>query len=265
MKKWLLSSLVLLLTGCRPEGAVADAEVQARQTVAREYVQRLIAGDVAGLAAELEPALRKPDAPRVFSEMRALLPAGAPTSVAFVGFAANRQAKELTCSANYQYGYPGNKWFLVVVAWREKAGAPREITGLRVTKLDHSLQETNAFNFAHARPRHYIFLAGLILVPVFILVSLVTCLRMNVLPAKWVWVILIVVGVTKFTLNWTSGALIIMPVAVQIFGVGVIATGEFAPWIVAVSLPLGAMAFWVRRWQVLRAQRRGAGDVGRGV
>lgn len=246
---------LLVLTGCNPYTKLEDVANQERQKVARAYVQRLIDGDIAGLVAEVEPSLRKPETPRVFSEMRALLPPGAPMAAALVGFGGNRQPKELIVTLNYQYTYR-NQWFLVSVSWREKVGAPREITGLRVQKLDRSLQDANAFTFERARPRHYAFALALVGVPVFMLVTLVTCLRMKDLPAKWAWVILIIVGVGRFTLNWSTSVLVIIPLSVQLFGVGAWTAGEYAPWIVSVSVPLGAIGFWARRWWLRRAAKR---------
>jgi len=254
MKKWLLPCLALILTACSSSNVekLIDPE---REKVARNYIQRLIDGDIAGLTNELEPALRKPDTARIFAEMRALLPPGAPLTVDLLGFGANRRPKELTCSLNYQYGYR-DQWFLVTVSWREKIGVPREITELRVIKMERPLQEANAFTFARARPRHYAFALAVVVIPLFILVSLVACLRTNGLPLKWVWSILILVGLVRFSLNWTTGLLVVVPFSIQLFGASVMAAGKFAPWVISVSLPLGAVTFWIRRRHLRRTQPR---------
>jgi hypothetical protein len=81
-----------------------------------------------------------------------------------------------------------------------------------------------------------------IFVPLITLWALVSCVRTKLKGRKWPWVLFILLGIGKFAVNWTTGAWEFAPISVQLFGAS--ATAPFyGPWTVAVSLPLGAIAF----------------------
>lgn len=67
---------------------------------------------------------------------------------------------------------------------------------------------------------------------------------------KWPWMIFILLGVGKVAVNWTTGEWQVMPLAVQLFSVSAL-SDSYGPWELAVSFPLGAIAFLARR-RVLR-------------
>jgi len=257
MKKLFLLSLLGFLTACFPSRTLekfADAE---KQKVAREYIQRLVDGDLAGLAAELDPKFRKGNEAEKLKEMRALIPAGVPAVVNLVGYQTSRFARDVNYRVTHQFR-SGPRWIVVNVTWRENPNLPRVLTGIQVTPLDRSLQEINAFSLRRVRPaRYYVVLAAAILVPLFILVTLIVCLRTKFPRRKWLWIVFILVGFGQYSFNWTNGSTGWNVLHLQLFGAGAAAASMYAPWIISVSLPVGAVAFWIKRRR-MKSRERGA-------
>jgi hypothetical protein len=78
------------------------------------------------------------------------------------------------------------------------------------------------------------------------LYALVVCIKTRLPGRKWPWVLFILLGVGKLSVNWTTGAWGISPVAVQLFSASATAP-LYGSWTLAVSLPLGAIVFLLRR------------------
>lgn len=253
MIKWLIISLAALLAGCSPSALIekiADAE---KVAVARAYIQRLSDGDEAGLIAELEPALRNGQEVGQFKAMRTVLPSGMPDVTNLVGYQVNYRSGEASYNVSFQFAY-GSRWFVANAAWRERPNEPRQIIGMRVVPLERSLQETNAFTFSRAELTHYLVFTAALAIPIFIVWTLIVCIRTPVSGRKWLWVLFILVGFAQISLNWTTGEIQVKPLAFQLLGAGVFAAGVYAPWILSVSLPVGAIVFWVKRRKLIQAQ-----------
>lgn len=218
----------------------------AKEEIARKYIQRLIDGDTAALAAELEPSLQSNDAVAQLEHVRTFLPKETPTTTNLVGYYVTRTPAGTQYNLTYQFGY-GSKWVVANSAWRERADGSRQIMGLSAHVLSRSLQEQHAFTFRRAGIKHYLFFVAAVIVPVFMLVTLVVCIRTELPRRKWLWILFILVGVTGFSLNWTSGDVGFRPINFQLGGAGVMASSMYSPWILTVSIPLGAILFWVKR------------------
>lgn len=251
MKKFLLLAMLGLLTACSPSALIEKIANPEKTKIARDYVQRLMDGD-ATLLAEIEPKLRTGNEVEALQTVRALIPPGAPVSTDLVGYNFSRFNSESNYNVTFQFSY-GDRWLLATVGWREKPDQPREITRISVTPLEGSLQEINAFTFKRAAALHFIFLAGLIIIPVFSIVTLVVCIRTKFPRRKWLWIIFVIIGFCTFSLNWTTGQTSMNPLAFQLFGAGAMTSGVYAPWIISISVPVGAIAFWFKRRRLLQA------------
>jgi hypothetical protein len=251
MKKWLILPLVLVLAGCSAKGLIEKFANPEKVKIARGYIDRLIAGDFDGLAAELDPGLRSGKEIEQLKAMQAMIPKGTPTVTELVGYYVHYNTSGQTrYNVSHQFGYDG-KWIVASTVWGEKGSAPREILGLTVTPLAMSLQELNAFSFRRAGLLHYFFLAAAIAVPSFILVMLIQCARTKLPRRKWLWIIFILVGFVQFSLNWSTGGTEVKPLYFQLFGAGAVSDGLYAPWILSISVPVGAIAFWFKRRRLL--------------
>ncbi len=238
---------IVLLTGCSPATMIEQFANDEKEQIARTYIQRLIDGDLDALAAELEPQLRSGNEIAQLREMRSLLPAEPPAVTNLVGYYTHTSFNNHTdYNLTYQFGY-ASKWILVNAAWREFPSSAPQIIGMRAQPLAASLQEINALSFKNARTQHYVFIGSAMAIPLFIVTTLIVCARTPNLPRKWLWMIFILLGLTSSSLNWTTGEISFSPISLHLLGVSAFAASIYSPWIVSVSLPVGALAFWFKR------------------
>lgn len=244
----LLGPIALLsLTACSPATFIEQFADDDREKIARTYIQRIVDGDIDALAAELEPKLRTGNELAQLQEIRSLIPAEPPAVTNLVGYNFHTVASRHTdYNLTYQFGY-GSKWILVSAAWRELSDSRRQILGLHVQPLAASLQEINALSFKNARAQHYLFFSAAIAILLFIVSTLIVCARTRNLPRKWLWMIFILVGVTSSSLNWTTGEVGFSPVSIHLLGVSAFAATIYSPWIISLSIPIGAITFWFKR------------------
>jgi hypothetical protein len=79
-------------------------------------------------------------------------------------------------------------------------------------------------------------------VAIFTLCVLVVCIRTKLKRRKWLWILFILFGFGKLSVNWATGQWGIQVLAAQLFSASTYAD-FFGPWIISVSLPIGAMVF----------------------
>lgn len=87
--------------------------------------------------------------------------------------------------------------------------------------------------------------------PLIVLYSLISCIRTPMQKGKWLWIIFILIGVCQFSLNWTTGQLNINPLSINLFGLGVFSSSQYAPIFISLGIPLGAIVYLVL-WKMLK-------------
>ena len=246
VKKLLLIASLLFLSACNPATMIEDFADDEKELAAREYIQRLIDGDTAALAAEVDPSLQSPDLIARLENVRSFLPKEPPTTTNLIGYFVHKTGTDTQYNVTFQFGY-GSKWVLANAAWKEPHNCRRLIVGLNAQALPQSLQEINAFSFKRAGLQHYLFLTAVVLIPLFTVVTLIVCILTKLPKRKWLWILCILIGVTKISLNWTTGQVGIALMFLQLGGAGASAASVYSPWILSFSIPLGAILFWVKR------------------
>ena len=123
---------------------------------------------------------------------------------------------------------------------------------LSIAEFDGKIFETSyldqfAFTFKGKGFLHYLFFFFAILVPIFILVTLIFAFRTE-LERKWLWIIGILFGFVKFSINWTTGQFMFNLITFSILGAGFSKSGNIQPWILSFSIPIVAIAFWIKRY-----------------
>ncbi|MGH9806787.1 MAG: hypothetical protein ACRD9W_05925 [Terriglobia bacterium] len=113
--------------------------------------------------------------------------------------------------------------------------------------LSDSLQHMNRFTLDGKSLINFIVLGLAVLVPSFIVFSVIACIRTPIPRRKWLWIVFILLGLGQFGLNWTTGETEIRAFAFQVLGASVTWVGPYAPMMLAVSIPVGAIVFWLRR------------------
>jgi hypothetical protein len=92
----------------------------------------------------------------------------------------------------------------------------------------------------------YAILSLAVLAPLFSLYVFLLCIKTRMGKKKWLWLIFIVLGIGKLGVNWTTGQVLFTPLAIQLPPAGANAQ-LYGPWLVYVSIPLGAIIFLIMR------------------
>jgi len=253
VKKFCAFLSVVLLCACKPGTMIERFADDAKEHMSQRYIQRLIDGDTAALVQELHPSLHSGNELTQMNQMRALIPAGTPDVTNLVGYNVFKSTEGQRYNLTYQFGY-GSKWILINAAWIELPDGKRQIIGMNAQLLLEPLQQTHAFTFKQARPVHYVLFAAAILMPIFTIVTLVACIRTKLARRKWLWILFILFGLGQVTLNWTTGQLGFSLIFIQLFSGSAMASSIYSPWIISVSLPVGATLFWAFRKKLVKPQ-----------
>jgi|HubBroStandDraft_5_1064220.scaffolds.fasta_scaffold30344_2 hypothetical protein len=112
--------------------------------------------------------------------------------------------------------------------------------------LPHALIAKNAFSFAGKGPLHYVVLLLAVAIPLLMLDALIKVWRSKTMRWRWAWTIFILFGFFKFTFNWTTGDFSTSFLSFQLLGIGILRSSEYQPWLVFLSVPVGALTVLYR-------------------
>ena len=132
-----------------------------------------------------------------------------------------------------------------------------KLIGFHFQPLSDRLEHLNKFSLNGKPVLNYLMLLLAVLIVIFVLATLLACIRTRIPKRKWLWCIFVCLGFVGISLNWTNGVVSIDPIRVYIPGVTVTAASPYAPWVITVSVPIGAILFWFRRRKWLREDSAG--------
>ncbi|MFN4291034.1 MAG: hypothetical protein ACK4E7_09180 [Permianibacter sp.] len=240
----LLAMLAMLCTACSPDTLMQQIVDQSKVDSARAILDRLNSSERTTLLAELDPSIQAEDPAAVLLALAAILPDQAPLSEKVVGYHALSQDGVEFVNVTFEREYPG-QWLLANVATKTEAGR-RTIVGLNVQPNAQSLRELNRFTLTDKSLSHYLILSAAIVAFLFTTYTLYRAARTPIPKRKWLWLLFVACGFGQVAIQWTSGAVAVSLLSVQLFSAGATAP-LYGPWLISCSLPLGAIAFWWRR------------------
>ena len=249
-RRYLLVSLFAMLlalttTSCDLQNFNGLVAPEAETAFAREYLWKLKSGDLDHVEGLLGDEMRAQLNAGQLAQMSSLFYAGEPRAVEPIGSDVKVLNKQWYGNFTFEYQFDSG-WNVANVALR-KVGDSYEVIGLNVYQTTAAQRELNAFTLAGKSAIHYATLTAAIVVPVFILFTLVACVRTPMAKRKWQWIVLVIVGIAGVQLDWTNGHFAANLLQVQLFGGGISSAGPASPWILSASFPLGAILFWIRR------------------
>lgn len=234
---------LLCLAGCDREDltpldtATAESYIDLLRTHRFDQIQN-----------DMSPDLRSTEAPGTLSTMAGMFPAGSPLSVKIVG-ADTLTAPDLRSTAlTLEYEFPG-KWLLADVTTQE-ANQTESITALHITPIPESLEQTNRFSLWGKTELEYDTLMFALLSVLVSLYAFVTCLLTPLRRGKWFWLILTLVGLGGFGINWTTGDCASTLLVLRLPVVGGSAP-VYGPCMIYVALPVGAALFLILRKRLM--------------
>ncbi len=203
---------------------------------------------------QLDPSIRNAQIRDSLTRMHDVFPSAQPASIKTVEAGSVRSRNGFTTHITLEYEFAPQimptsgrtelmprSWRLAQVVILRSDGA-RTIRGLAVTPTSKSFAEMNEFTLADKGISQY---AGLLLalgVAWITLYALVLCIRSTIGKKKWFWLILMLVGLLRVTVNWTTGQWTFMPLAYQIPPVNV-SVYSYGPWQIIIYAPVGAIMF----------------------
>jgi hypothetical protein len=228
------------LAGCTQAKLVEKFTPPEKERLARSCVDLLIHGNLAQVQSQLDPNLVAGDTKDTLAKMSAMFPSEPPKSVKVVGLNIHDGNQYSETNLTFEYEFP-SKWLVVNVDIQTK-GAVTTIAGIHVEPLSESLENLNRFTLRGKSATQYSVLLAAVGLFLFSLYVLILCVRTPHVGRKWLWVIFILVGFGKLTVNWTNGELHFTPLAFNIPCASA-AAPPYGPWTVGAFLPIGAILF----------------------
>jgi len=253
MKFFVFALASLLLTGCGDEKAMLQKFIpKDDDATARSFIKLVQTGEY-GLAEQmLAPKVRGNQANDELVKIHELLDQGQPVEILTIGFNTTifRTLSQETKKTNLVYQFQFRHTWVVGNVLLSRESDATYVLGAHFHPVRDSLEVLNRFTFDGKTPLHYTVLAFCFLIPAFILYALVVCIRSPV-RRKWLWIIFIVLGLFEFRFDWTTGLYDFKPISLLLFGVGVVQSSPYAPWVFELALPIGALVFLMRRRKLI--------------
>lgn len=230
---------VSLLAGCGRETAVAHPT--ADEATARNLVELLRHGQFEPIIKIIDPDAHEIDPENTLAGMASYFPEQQPISVKVVDAWVQYGSDYSIAGLTMEYQFP-DQWLLVRIQLKKLSKSSFQIREFSVSPLPEPLEETNRFTFNDKGPAQYLMLVTCCLAVLLSLYAFVSCLKSQIGWTKWIWLTATLAGTCQCSINWTTGAGAFRLLSVQI-PVVTAGAGEYGPWILNVSVPLGAILF----------------------
>lgn len=187
-----------------------------------------------------------------------------PRAITPIGYNVRNNASEKYRRCSFQYDFDEKPYFLlgsnsasilqepgpysIMVTLQEiEQNNKAQITGVDLQFLSLQEKQKGEFSLKDKSLFHLGFLAVAILVPVFVLLTLIQFVRLPEACQKSGRLLFIAFGFMDFSLNWCTGDITSGYICVSLLGAGIMKLGIYDPWMLSVSLPIGAFLFWFKR------------------
>ncbi len=255
MHKWLrvVVSLALMALCGLALADLSDSSIvpKAEAGFAKDYLQKLREGSFDFAKQHMDPELAAQVTDAKLEEIAKYFPAGKVISTELIGSQTHTVNSAWQGNFSFEYQFDGG-WALANVVLK-RAGERLLVVGFRVTRTEKSQREINAFSIHGGSWGHYAVLASAVAIPVFIVVTLVFCVITPIPRKKWLWMLFILFGIGSVSLNWTTGAMDFQVVNFLLLGSAHVRFSEYAPWMISMGFPIGAIVFWTKRRQFMEA------------
>ena len=210
------------------------------ELTARHYVDLLRQGKFDQIERDLDPSIVDSNIRNTLAKMAAIFPAENPESVKVVGVNLSHGQDYSKTEINLEYQFP-SKWLLVCFATRNTRNMS-SIVDFIVTPTPDSLENLHKFTLVGKSAVQHPILGLAVCSAMLSLYALISFIRTNDLKMKWLWTLIVLVGVEKAAVNWETGQLTFGILAIYIPNY-VENRVPYGPYTVGVCIPLGAILF----------------------
>jgi len=233
---------LVIVSGCNQDSLIAKFTPHPEAEIARQAIDDWRTGHVDRIKPLLSAQLAA-----ITDQLVAGAPhlsSATPRSVKVVGVREHVLNSVKQFDITYEYAFE-SRWMIADVVIVEQ-GDRREIAGMHAQMEDRSLEQIHAFTLVNKDAAHYLALCLACVSTLVCLTAFVLCLCTPMRRHKAWWALFTLVGLVTWHFNWTTGQLDFRPVSFQLFSAS--ATGSaYGPWILGVSIPVGAIWFLIRR------------------
>lgn len=214
---------------------------------ARAYLEALRNNEIQSSISKLNHQLVNSETEEKLSEVASFLQNAPPVSIELI--AGNIDFKDEIRQTNLTYQYEFTDSWLVATITIQTIDEHQEVLGIHVNPIQNSLSEINAFTFSGKSIQHYLVFCYAILTILFIIFTLLVCIKTKIKKRKWLCILLILFGIGQLSFNWTTGriGLDTFSISIKLFGTSMARQGLYAPWIISISVPIGAIIFLLKR------------------
>jgi hypothetical protein len=247
MRQWFLPAALLLalaLSGCDSQKFMNALTPEKESKAGQAFIDDIRTGNFAPVLSAIDPQLAPQLNADLLGRMRALFGGQSVKSVKVVGSHVNTTPEFKRYSFVYEYELT-KQWLIADIVLQPVKGH-LQIEGFHAQQMSQSLEQFNAFTLQGRGAKFLIFLGLTVLFSVFVIATTIVCWRTPIPRRKWLWRIFVLVGITQFTLNWTTGDLGFQPLQINLLSAGFIQQ-LYGPIILQLGVPVGAIMFWIRR------------------
>jgi hypothetical protein len=223
-------------------------EVDARS---REYIGQFVHGQMDSVVNRLIVPLRTPKATAELRKIADILRNERFDTIRVIGAWTNTVNGVRHVNLTYEL-HSSFSWFVANVASVDTAGT-WFVEGVSARTIAQPLELAAQFSLAGKSLLHYLWLVLTVSCAALSLGSAVFIATRRGMPRRWRWVLLSLLGVSAFRLNWATGAIDFGLLQVQLASASFLRAGPAAPWILSFAVPVGALVGLTRyrSWRLL--------------
>lgn len=228
------------LPATAPGISPADAEALARP------FEQLMARQDEALKKSFVKEIDLSNAAATFESMRKLAPAGPPKVQRLLRWSAFFDSEgATTLSGIHEATYPSGPLRVETRIYRANATSDWKVVDLHVrfaTWQELKVVQPSIFSMP---PLVYVVLPLMVINVLLIWATAIACLLIDTVRRRWLWLPFILVGIGMLRVD-LMGMWDFSPIYFQLCATGFTWAGSaFEPWVLSVSLPLGAILFWI--------------------
>lgn len=242
----ILSTLLLAISSLASADLSENFLVPKEESAfAKDYLQKLRDKDLDFIMSHIDPSLIGQISNQKLEEISNYFPSGKLLSTELIGSQVN--TFNSTWQGNFSFEYQFESGWALANVVMKRIDDKTTVVGINVYQTKASQKELNKFVFSGKSVLHYVILTLAVIIPIFILVTLIYCIKTPIPKRKWLWVLFIIGGIGTISINWTTSVYDFKVFQYQLFGIAAMASSEYAPWVITAGFPLGALVFWFKR------------------
>lgn len=233
---------VLILNSCFQSGEIKIPD-SSGEFVARQVIDLVRSGKVEEALRRFGPSDLQPNSAEILEQTITTL---SPTSeIKLINYRFFKSFKDGRLEETFAFHATGSEKAALVFASTRTANSETVLTTFLVQSAPIDLSDVYPFTMTGKGPLQRATFLAVVVTPIFILFTIVAIARSS-RNRKWLWIPFALIGIGKFSIQWVEGGQwFLQPLAFQVLGASVFKNPVYEPWVLSVSLPLGAVLFWI--------------------